>query len=86
MNATIHLRLGQLRKYRAMSGLTSDSGLADRMGAHRATVHRALRGDGKFSLEFVASLLRAFPQLDFSDLFEIVDNDEPQTQPRTGAA
>lgn len=74
MEATITLRVGQLQKFRAMAGLTSDTALAARMGAHRATIHRILRGDGKFSAEFIGSLLRAFPHLTFDDLFEIVDN------------
>lgn len=86
MDATIRLRLEQLKLARAVAGLTKDTELAARMGVHRHTVDRIVnRGDG-LSARFVAALLSVFPGLSFEDLFEISGEDEAKEPPKVGAA
>lgn len=85
MGPTIRIREGQLRKFRAMSGLTTDTELAARMGVNRGTIHRVLTQKKGLSEKFIASLLTVFPHLEFGDLFELasVEDDEDE---QAGAA
>lgn len=79
MDATIRLREGQLRKFRAMTGLERDTELAARMGVTRQTVHRIVAQRAGLSPGFIAALLTAFPHLTFDDLFEVAPSDtEPE--------
>ena len=71
MEPTIRIREGQLRKFRAMSGLTQDTELAARMGVNRGTVYRVVTQKKGLSEKFIAALLTAFPHLEFGDLFEV---------------
>jgi plasmid maintenance system antidote protein VapI len=68
---SISLRTEQLEKYRALSGLTTATALAARMGVHESTVRRVLSGDVALSTDFVARLLGTFPSLEFADLFTV---------------
>lgn len=87
MDAKIRLRVGQLRKFRAMSQMSRDSDLAAAMGSARQTVTRTVNGNTELSARFIASLLTVFPHLAFDDLFEVLPSeDEEQVDDEAGAA
>lgn len=71
VNADITLREDQLAKFRAMSGLDTEEKLAAAMGANQGTVNRVLNGRQNPSRTFVASLVKAFKNADFDDLWLI---------------
>lgn len=73
MTATIRLRETQLLKYMGMSNLDTKRDLARRMNVNESTVSRVLLGHTAPGEQFIAALLKAFPHLDFYDLFEVVD-------------
>lgn len=78
MAASIRLRTGQYRKYAAMKGWITDRAAADAIGVTPSTLSRVLRGatDSRGTApgeQFIAGLLAAFPELDFSDLFEVYE-------------
>jgi transcriptional regulator with XRE-family HTH domain len=72
MPSVIKLRSWQMRKYMALKGLSTKTGLADHMGIDRATVQRVLNGDALPGVVFIAAALDAFPELSFEDLFDLV--------------
>lgn len=69
MDTPFRLRHDRLEFARRITGLTSDADLALRMGKHRHTVGKVVRG-GKVSDGFVGALLAAFPGTRFEDFFE----------------
>lgn len=78
MAASIRLRTGQYRKYAALKNWTTDRKAAEAIGVQPSTLSRVLRGasDSRGTApgeQFIAGLLAAFPELDFSDLFEVYD-------------
>lgn len=73
MTSRIKLRTEQLAKYMPMCGIDSQRALSERIGVAESTVYRVLEGRTAPGEKFIAGILRAFPQLDFDDLFEVVD-------------
>lgn len=74
MAATIRLRTGQYRKYVAVKGWKNQAEAARAIGVSEPTIGRILndkRGPGE---AFIAGLLAALPELEFNDLFEVVDD------------
>lgn len=71
MPATIKLRIWQVQKYMALSGLRTKSALAEHMRIDRATVQRVFAGDALPGATFIAAMLAAFPELAFEDLFDV---------------
>lgn len=76
MAARIRLRTTQYRKYAALKGLSTHAQQATAIGVTEATVGRVLAGKTAPGEAFIAGCLAAFPQLDFADLFEVVDDGE----------
>jgi transcriptional regulator with XRE-family HTH domain len=68
---TIRIRGDELAKYRSLANVTSGAALATRMGVHADTVHRTLSGRTQLTVDFIAALLGAFPELSFGDLFAV---------------
>lgn len=77
MAAKIRLRTGQYRKYVSLKGLTTQAAQAAALGVSEPTVGRVVTGKTGPGEQFIAGCLAAFPELDFSDLFEVVTDDEP---------
>lgn len=75
MTSTLKLRTRQLDKYMRISGIGSRAELARRMGMATSSVTRVLAGQYRPGEAFISGLMRAFPDLDFEDLFEVVDAD-----------
>lgn len=73
MTTTLRLRTRQLDKYMRLSGIESRAELARRMGMATSSVTRVLAGQSRPGQAFLSGLMRAFPDLDFEDLFEVVD-------------
>lgn len=69
MPGTITLRVNQLDKHQRGAGWNC-SELARRMGLHRTTLSRVVRGQLGVGTDFIAGALAAFPHLKFEDLFE----------------
>ncbi len=80
MAATIRLRTAQFEKFCKLKGLKTQADKARFLGVTEPTVGRIVSGDRKPGEAFIAGVLHAFPELDFSDLFEVVD-DEPTAVP-----
>lgn len=80
MGIRIRLRLTQLKKFRALAGLTTIDALATKMGVGRSTVYRILDPEGEVSANVIARLLAAFPALDFADLFEVITDDTAEDE------
>lgn len=76
MAARIRLRTGQFRKYCNLAGLKTDQAKADAIGVNASTLSRILRGDTAPGERFIAGVLHAFAdyELDFADLFEVIDD------------
>lgn len=72
---TIRLRHEPLEKFRAVARLTTTVALAERMGVHPDTVKRTVSGRTQLSVDFIAKLLGAFPELAFGDLFAVEYSD-----------
>ncbi len=76
---TVRLRIAQFRRYaKEAHGLSSYIEIADRTGLARTTVFRLLRDDHHAispGERVIASLLTAFPDRHFEDLFEIALED-----------
>jgi transcriptional regulator with XRE-family HTH domain len=84
LTAVIRLQVGQLKKFRALYGLTTDTALAAKMGMSRTTVFSVLGGQHTVSARFVAALLAAFDhKLEFGDLFEVTPLHEEKSAPAT---
>lgn len=71
MTAKITLRTRLFQRHAELTGYTTPAALATAMRVHRATVTRVLAGQQAVGASFVAGALTAFPDLTFSDLFEI---------------
>lgn len=75
MAAAIRLRTGQYRKYAALKGWTTNAQAAAAVGVTEPTIGRVLTGKRAPGEQFIAGLLAALPELDFSDLFEVVEDE-----------
>jgi hypothetical protein len=69
--ASVRLRTDQFKRYAKAQGLVSDAEIAGHTGLDRTTVFRLLRGEVSPGERVIASLLSAFPDRHFEDLFEI---------------
>lgn len=76
MAARIRLRTGQYRKYAALKGLATQAAQAAAIGVAEPTVGRVVSGKTAPGEQFIAGCLAAFPELEFADLFEVVDDTE----------
>jgi hypothetical protein len=70
-SASVKLRTAQFRRYAEARGFSSDAEIAGHTGLSRTTVFRLLRGDVAPGERIIATLLTAFPDRHFEDLFEI---------------
>lgn len=81
MAAEVRLRVGQWHKFCKMSHWLTENQQARALGVSPSTVNRILKGTQRPSGEFIGAVLTAFPHLEFSDLFEVVEKpanaDEP---------
>lgn len=71
MTATIQLRHRLFTRHAEHAGHASHASLAAAMHVDRSTVTRVLSGSQAVGASFVAGALIAFPELTFSDLFQI---------------
>lgn len=79
MPAVIRLRTSDYLKYVRLKGWKLQAKQAEAFGLHESTVGRVLNGTRSPSSEFIAGVLSAFqPDLSFEDLFEVVDDEEPE--------
>lgn len=76
MAASIRLRTGQYRKFARLKGWRSDDQASKALGINPATLSRVLRGKTAPGERFIAAALTAFPELEFSDLFDVVTPDD----------
>ena len=73
---TVRLRTSQFRRYaKEAHGLSTDIEIAERAGLARTTVFRLLRGDVSPGERIIATLLTAFPDRHFEDIFEVTHED-----------
>lgn len=77
MASTIRLRTAQFEKFCKLKGLKTQADKARFLGVTEPTVGRVLNGDRRPGEAFIAGVLAAFPELEFSDLFEVVGDDDP---------
>lgn len=77
VSAAIRLRTGQYRKFAALKGWRTDDQAARAVGVDPATLSRVLKGRSAPGSRFIAGVLSALPEVDFADLFEVVDDTEP---------
>ncbi|MCL4368006.1 MAG: helix-turn-helix transcriptional regulator [Actinobacteria bacterium] len=75
MTTTLRLRTRQLDKYMRLSGINTKAELARRMGMATSSVTRVLAGQYRPGETFISRLMSAFPDLEFEDLFEVVDHE-----------
>jgi DNA transposition AAA+ family ATPase len=80
MAATIRLRTSQFEKFCKIKGWKTQADKARGLKVTEPTVGRIVNGDRKPGEQFIAAVLSAFPELDFGDLFEVID-DEPASVP-----
>ncbi|MFN8147967.1 MAG: hypothetical protein U0R76_10925 [Candidatus Nanopelagicales bacterium] len=73
MSVTIACKTQSLRKYAGVAGHSTDKALAQLLQIDQGNLSRVLNGKQRPGGVFIASCLRAFPALDFADLFEVVD-------------
>lgn len=76
MAAEVRLRVGQWRKFCAMRNWDSENQQAKALGVSPSTINRILKGTQRPSGEFIGAALVAFPHLEFSDLFEVVNDEQ----------
>lgn len=82
MPAEVRLRVGQWAKFCRMRGWETQNQQAHKLGVAPSTINRILKGTQKPSGEFIGAALVAFPELDFADLFEVVNDDHaPESVP-----
>lgn len=81
MAAAIRLRTSQFRKYTAIAGMPTDDAKAKAIKVDPATLSRVLKGRCAPGARFIAGTLAAFPDLDFEDLFEVVDDSDTEAVP-----
>lgn len=67
----VGLRTAQFRRYAKAHGLSTDAEIAGHTGLDRTTLFRLLRGDIAPGERIIATLLTAFPEQTFEDIFEI---------------
>lgn len=72
MSATIALRTRQFKKFTALKGLHTDTAIAEAIDYDRGNLSRVLAGTQAPGAKFIAGCLAAFPELEFSDLFDVV--------------
>lgn len=77
MAASIRLRTTQFEKFCALKGLKTQADKARFLGVTEPTVGRVINGDRRPGEQFIAGVLAAFPELEFGDLFEVIDDAEP---------
>lgn len=73
MSVTIACKTQSLRKFAGVAGHTTDRALAELLQIDQGNLSRVLNGKQRPGGVFIASCLRAFPALEFSDLFEVID-------------
>lgn len=76
MASRVRLRTGQYRKYAAMKRWTLAHEHAAALGVPEAEVVAVVSGAAAPGESFIANCLSAFPELEFADLFEVVDDSE----------
>jgi lambda repressor-like predicted transcriptional regulator len=76
MPARIHLRTAQFQKFCALKDWRTDDAKARAMGIDPATLSRVLKGRCAPGERFIAASLAALPEVEFSDLYEVVVEDE----------
>ena len=72
----LRLRTAQLRKHARRLGLETPWAIAKHLRVSHTTVQRTLSGDMAPGERFIAKALAGFPDLEFADLFEVVDKPE----------
>lgn len=70
-SARIALKTTQFDKVCSLVGLKTVDSRATRLGVDPATVSRVTRGLAAPGERFIAGCLKAFPELDFEDLFVV---------------
>ena len=73
MSVTIACKTTSLRKFATAAGHSTDRALAELLQIDQGNLSRVLNGKQRPGGVFIASALRAFPGLDFADLFEVID-------------
>lgn len=68
----VRLKTARLRHHAGALGLETDSALAAHLGVPQSTVLRLMSGESRPGELLIASVLTAFPELGFDDLFEVV--------------
>ena len=81
MAASIRLRTGQYRKFARLKGWATDDQASKAIGVNPATLSRVLKGRTAPGERFIAGVLLALPEVEFSDLFEVVSDDESEQVP-----
>lgn len=61
-------------------GWAFESQQAAGLGLAASTVHRVLRGTQKPGGQFIGAVLRAFPDADFAQLFDVVELSQSSTR------
>jgi hypothetical protein len=74
MAAQIHVKTGAFDKYAAVLGAKTQTDKAALLGIDLSVVTRIWNGQRGPSQLFIAAALKAFPTLDFIDLFEVLDD------------
>jgi transcriptional regulator with XRE-family HTH domain len=69
--ATLVLRRDKFDAYRRLAGLTTDAGLAERLGVNATTVYRVLSGKTAMSARFIAGVVDVFGPDLFADRFVV---------------
>lgn len=81
----IRLRRDELEHHMAVAGMGRQKDLAAAMHMSEPAISRALNY-GKLGTRLIAGLLATFPDLEFSDLFEIVEESSNAAGPNSEAA
>ena len=68
----VRLRSARLRHHAGLLGLETDYALAAHLKVPQSTVMRLMSGESRPGELLIASVLAAFPDLGFEDLFEVV--------------
>lgn len=76
MAAQIRLRTKQFNKICNVKGWTTQAQRAAGVGVTEPTIGRVMTGKRAPGEQFIAGCLAAFPELEFSDLFEVISDDE----------
>jgi len=65
----IKLKLDRFEELQIQVGKTDDKSIAEYIGVNRSTVYRIKKGKMIPGPDFIASVLKAFPEHPFEDLF-----------------